>query len=100
MIALLPFWALRISHNYLRFSGSRPVDGSSRKIILGSDTRAIATERRRFIPPLSDFTGKFLNFWSNTSAMAVSTFSCSNSGSIPLSRAKKSRCSSTVRSLQ
>jgi hypothetical protein len=60
--ALFPFWAARISHSYLLFSGSKPVEGSSKKIILGSETRAMATERRLFMPPLSELVLKCLNF--------------------------------------
>jgi len=37
-------------HNYLRVSGSKPVVGSSKKIILGLETKAIAIERRLLIP--------------------------------------------------
>ena len=34
-----------------RLTGSMPVVGSSRKTIAGSPSSAIATERRRFMPP-------------------------------------------------
>lgn len=50
-IALLPLHCIIISHNYLLFSGSNPVDGSSKKINSGSPTRAIAIDNLRFIPP-------------------------------------------------
>jgi len=42
-----------ISHNYLRLSGSKPVDGSSKNTIKGSPTNAIAIDNRLFIPPES-----------------------------------------------
>ena len=50
-IALFPMDSTRISHSYLLFSGSRPVEGSSRNTILGSPTRAIAIDNRLLIPP-------------------------------------------------
>jgi len=50
-IALLPLHSDKISHNYLLFSGSSPVEGSSRKIILGSPTKLIATDSLLYIPP-------------------------------------------------
>lgn len=50
-IALLPLHYDIISHNYLRFSGSKPVDGSSKNIINGSPTNAIAIDNLLFIPP-------------------------------------------------
>jgi len=39
-------------------------------MILGSETRAMATERRLFMPPLSELVLKCLNFCSITSFMA------------------------------
>jgi len=37
------------------------VEGSSKNTILGSPTKLIATDKRRFIPPESDELGKSLN---------------------------------------
>eukprot|EP00966_Prymnesium_polylepis_P278951 6444244-Prymnesium_polylepis.1 len=44
--------AIRL-HIARRVSGSRPVVGSSRKTIAGSPSSEMASETRRFMPPLS-----------------------------------------------
>jgi hypothetical protein len=85
--ALFPFWAAKISQSYLLFSGSRPVEGSSRYTILGSETREMATERRLFIPPLRELVLKCLNLPSITLSIASSTFYFSFAGTTPLSLA-------------
>jgi len=50
-MALLALHYCMISHNILLLSGSNPVDGSSRKTIYGSPTKAIAIDSLLFIPP-------------------------------------------------
>ncbi len=40
-----------ICHMVWRERGSKPVVGSSRKMIRGSPTRVMAMSRRRFMPP-------------------------------------------------
>mmetsp|Transcript_41784 Transcript_41784/g.63816 ORF Transcript_41784/g.63816 Transcript_41784/m.63816 type:complete len:82 (-) Transcript_41784:2550-2795(-) len=49
-LALMRF---KMSQICLLFSRSSPAVGSSRRIILGSDTKAMASESRRCIPPES-----------------------------------------------
>ena len=51
----------------LLFSGSKPVEGSSKNTILGSPTRLIATESLLLIPPESSLAANVLNFSSFTS---------------------------------
>lgn len=51
MIAHRPLTSARMSQSYLLFSGSSPVEGSSRKTIFGSPTNEIATLSLLFMPP-------------------------------------------------
>lgn len=50
MALLCYLTSYKIFHNYLLVSGSNPVVGSSRKIILGEETKLIAIESLLFIP--------------------------------------------------
>lgn len=78
----------------LRFSGSNPVVGSSKKTTfqykeytVGYPTREIAILSLLFIPPDNCLTWKFLKFYNETSSMALSTTSFSRFLAIPFIRA-------------
>lgn len=77
----------KISHNFLLFSGSNPVEGSSRNIIFGSPTKAMATESLRLIPPDSSFDLNAANFYNETSLIAISVIVLSYFGDIPFNLA-------------
>lgn len=69
-IDLFPLSSPSISQSYLLFSGSNPVDGSSKNIMSGYPTKLIATDSLRFIPPLNSLVLKCLNSVKYTSAIA------------------------------
>lgn len=68
--ALLDWHLAKTYHNCLLLSGSRPVDGSSRKTILGSPTRDIATDNLLFMPPDKERLLKLLKANSLTYSIA------------------------------
>jgi len=80
------FW-LSISQSYLACFGSNPVDGSSRKIISGYPTKAIAIDTLLYIPPDNSLALKSLNSVNPTSLMANSTYKFSSAGEIPFNLA-------------
>jgi hypothetical protein len=81
-------WHLAKTYHICRLlSGSSPVEGSSKKTILGSPTKLIAMESLRFMPPESAEERKSLKVVKLTSPMAVATFASSYSPGIPLSLA-------------
>jgi hypothetical protein len=71
-------------HIVLLVSGSKPVVGSSKKIILGDETRAIAIESLLLIPSGSSVTNVSLDSVSITSFNAYFTMLYSFSGETPL----------------
>lgn len=84
----LCFWHFAKTYqSCLRFYGSSPVEGSSKKTILGSPTKLIATDNLLFIPPDRDELGKFLNYVSLTYSIARLTFLSIYFLGIPLSLA-------------
>lgn len=72
IIALFPLLCDKISHIYLLLSGSRPVEGSSKKIMCGFPIKEIATESLLLIPPDKDFANLFLKLNNLTSFSTVS----------------------------
>ena len=63
-------------HKLLLACGSRPVVGSSRKMILGWLISVVATEKRCFCPPLSSFTFAFaLSFRFTISSSSIGSIS-------------------------
>jgi hypothetical protein len=72
-IAVLPRQLIKISHSYRLFSGSNPVDGSSKKINEGYPTNAIAIDNLRFMPPDNFEVLKLAKLLSFTSLIDCST---------------------------
>eukprot|EP01139_Manchomonas_bermudensis_P005359 Amastigsp_a175002_751.p3 type:complete len:113 gc:universal Amastigsp_a175002_751:489-827(+) len=84
-----------------RETGSMPVVGSSRKMILGSAQNAMAVERRRRMPPENADTTLSAASSSRSTSRSRSMASVFASASVmPLSAAKSSRCSRAVSSPQ
>lgn len=87
MIALLPQTSAKISQSCHLFSGSSPVEGSSRKIILGSPTNEIATLSLLLIPPDSYQLSLLACLVKYTSFIACSASFFSSAGLIPFNQA-------------
>mmetsp|Transcript_41753 Transcript_41753/g.110126 ORF Transcript_41753/g.110126 Transcript_41753/m.110126 type:complete len:257 (+) Transcript_41753:226-996(+) len=90
-----------ILHKTCLVSGSRPVEGSSKKTTHGFAMSAMPRDKRRRMPPES--CDAFMRSGSPSSPTASATWRASAlswSLGMPLMRAKRRKCSKTVRSCQ
>ena len=76
-----------------------PVVGSSSTMICGRPTAAMATERRRFMPPeKSAARAERPSRWSDVCTSRSCTSASSSAGGTPLMAPKSRRCCAAVRS--
>mmetsp|Transcript_4345 Transcript_4345/g.18371 ORF Transcript_4345/g.18371 Transcript_4345/m.18371 type:complete len:200 (-) Transcript_4345:3409-4008(-) len=86
-----------IFHMSRRALGSIPVEGSSAKTTGGSDTSAMAMESLRRLPPDRACDTRSAYMVRPISSILVVTRSGMSASATPLMRAKRKRCSRTVR---
>lgn len=85
-------------HMNRRATGSTPVEGSSKKMIWGSPTVAMATDSLRLLPPDSVPAFLFSNALRSNSRIFSATTRGSSDSRTPLMRPYSCRCSRTVMS--